>query len=51
MLRKRGLKMTKNKKITWQNATRKTWAINPVARIKQSKKAYTRKNKNWKKEI
>ena len=43
----------KNKKsvVTFMNFARRGWEINPVQRVKQSKKNYNRKNKDWKKDL
>ena len=32
-------------------ATRRTWGFKPTSRIVESKKAYSRKDKSWKKDL
>jgi len=45
------MKKQQEKKKSLGFSARRMWDINPVERVKQSKKNYDRKNKNWKKEI
>jgi len=45
------MKKQQAKKKSFGFSARRTWEINPVERVKQSKKNYDRKNKSWKKDI